>query len=321
MATAPLGHPERAGQVGVDHVEEGLLAHAQHQRVHGDAGVGHQHLDRAPPLLDRAEGRLDLLRVAHVAAHGQEAVRVGAVGRLRWVGRAEGRGDRSPLARNHSTQAAPMPRVPPVTRTTAISACRARGARRGAGPPAPARRRRPASRMTWPAKGVRTSETPTRPTRSADVDGGRRRSGRPAGPGQQPRPGRLQGGLGAEDAARRADDDPLGHVEVLALVQCRLGPPGPGSADLVHQGVEVLGLGHGQRLDLGQAALGQPAEHPTRPELDERGEPEAGERLERLAPAHRAAELGREQTRATRRGRRARARRRWPRPGPRGPGR
>ena len=51
----------------------------------------------------------------------------------------------SPLARNHSTHAAPMPRVPPVTRTTAISGCRARGARRGADLLAPARRPPPAS--------------------------------------------------------------------------------------------------------------------------------------------------------------------------------
>ena len=151
-------------------------------------------------------------------------------------------------------------------------------------------------RMTWPAKGVRTSETPTRPTRSPTAtaeDGSSRRV--VAGPGQQARPGRLQGRLRAEDAAGGADHDPLGHVEVLALVQRRLGPPGAGRADLVHQRVEVLGLGDGQGLDLGQAALGQPAQHAAGPELDEGREPEAGEGLERLAPAHRAAQLGREQ--------------------------
>ena len=39
--------------------------------------------DRAPALLDGGEGRLDLLGVAHVAAHGQEALGVGAGGRRR----------------------------------------------------------------------------------------------------------------------------------------------------------------------------------------------------------------------------------------------
>ena len=47
---------------------------------------------------------------------------------------------------------------------------------------------------------------------------------------------------------------------MLALVQCRLGPPGAGGADPVHQGVEILRLGDGQGLNLGQAALGQSAQ-------------------------------------------------------------
>ena len=32
---------------------EVVLAHAQHEHVVGDAGVGHEHLDRAELLLDR----------------------------------------------------------------------------------------------------------------------------------------------------------------------------------------------------------------------------------------------------------------------------
>ena len=80
-------------------------------------------------------------------------------------------------------------------------------------------------------------------------------------------------------------------------MQSRFGPPGPGGTDLVHQRVQVLGLGNGQGLDLGQAALGQAAQHPARSQLHERGQAQAGEGLERLAPAHRAAELGREQAR------------------------
>ncbi len=108
-------------------------------------------------------------------------------------------------------------------------------------------------------------------------------------------PGCPQGLFGREHAAARAHHHPLGHVEVLALVQRRLGPPRARLADPVHQRVEVGRLGHRQRLDLGQAPLGQAAQHPSGPELDQGGEPETGERLERLAPPHGAAELGREQ--------------------------
>ena len=48
--------------------------HPQQQRVVGDAGVGHQHLDRAVRLLDLRERRLDLLGVGDVAAHVEGAV-------------------------------------------------------------------------------------------------------------------------------------------------------------------------------------------------------------------------------------------------------
>ena len=49
----PLGDAEAAGEVGVDHAREVVVVHAQHEHVVGDAGVGHQHLDRAELGLDR----------------------------------------------------------------------------------------------------------------------------------------------------------------------------------------------------------------------------------------------------------------------------
>ena len=156
-------------------------------------------------------------------------------------------------------------------------------------------------RTTWPANGVRTSATPTRPTRSPTptatervaVAGARQETG--ARCGQR----RLRG----EDARRRADDDPLGHVEVLALVRVRLGPPRvrPGAGDRVHQRVEVVRFRDRERGQLRHDAAGQPGEDAAGTELDERRRAEAVQRLERLAPADRAAELGGQQARPLRR--------------------
>ena len=149
---------------------------------------------------------------------------------------------------------------------------------------------------TWPAKGVRTSVSPTRPTRSPTATTEMASaSGPPSVPGSRPVPGARSDSSGVKMPLPGAHHHPLGHVEVLALVERGLGPPGAGLGDPVHQGVEVGRLGHGQRLDLGQAPLGQPAQHPAGPELDQGGEAQPGERLERLAPAHRAAELGRQE--------------------------
>ena len=177
----------------------------------------------------------------------------------------------SPLARNHRTHAAPIPRVPPVTRTTAIS----RRDRGRAEPdegltlldPLPVCGQ-PADDLSVEGRSHLRDADP--PDKVADVHDRRRVEPLAGRSRQQSRAGRLQRGLRGEDAARRADDDALGHVEVLALVQCGLGAPRARRADPVDQGVEVLRLGHGERLDLGQAALGQPAQHAARPELDER---------------------------------------------------
>ena len=171
----------------------------------------------------------------------------------------------SPLARNQRTQAAPMPRFPPVTRTTAISAC--------------VRDAQPDQRLTLldplavdgqptddlAGEGCPHLGDPDPADQVADLDSSSWVAvGPPSVPGQQPGAGRPQRCLGGEDAAARTDHHPLGHVEVLALVQGGFGPPGPGGADLVHQRVEVGRLGHRERLDLGQAALGQPAQHAAR---------------------------------------------------------
>ena len=173
LGHGPLGHPERAGQVGVDHVEERLVAHPQHQRIHGDAGVGHEDLDRAPPLLDRGEGRVDLLRVAHVAANGQEAVRVGADGRLGWVRRAVGRGDpvavgQEPLDAGRADAAGPAGDEDDGHQRLSGTRSQTSGWPSWTRSPSAA-----SQRMTCPAKGVRTSETPDPADQVPDVDGGR----------------------------------------------------------------------------------------------------------------------------------------------------
>ena len=78
----PLGHPVGPGQVRVDHRAERVLAHPQQQRVVGDPGVGHQHLDRALVLLHLGERGVDAGRVGDVTDHpGQPGRRLaGAVG-------------------------------------------------------------------------------------------------------------------------------------------------------------------------------------------------------------------------------------------------
>ena len=83
LARARLATRNDRGEIGVDHLGPGVLAHAQHQGVPGDPGVGHQDLDRPPGLLDGGEGRLDLVGVGHVAGQRQEAVRPGAERRAR----------------------------------------------------------------------------------------------------------------------------------------------------------------------------------------------------------------------------------------------
>ena len=62
LLTRPLGDAEPAGEVGVEHAGEVVVGHAQHEHVGGDAGVGHEDLDRAELGLDRGEGGLDLAR-------------------------------------------------------------------------------------------------------------------------------------------------------------------------------------------------------------------------------------------------------------------
>ena len=78
-------------------------------------------------------------------------------------------------------------------------------------------------------------------------------------------------------------------------MQGRLRPPRARRADLVHERVEVLGLGDGQGLDLGQAAFGQPAEHAAGTQFDQRCQSQPGKGFHRLAPAHGAAQLRREE--------------------------
>ena len=56
-------------------VGEVVLAHAQQQPVAGDAGVGHEHLDRPAELvLDGGERGVDLVGDGDVALDAEQAV-------------------------------------------------------------------------------------------------------------------------------------------------------------------------------------------------------------------------------------------------------
>jgi hypothetical protein len=65
----PPGHPVGAGQVGVEHRGEVILAHQREQLITGDPGVGHHHLGRPLLRLDLGEGLVDRGNVAHVTCH------------------------------------------------------------------------------------------------------------------------------------------------------------------------------------------------------------------------------------------------------------
>src|SRR5487761_1634827 len=163
LGDGALRDPVRAGEVRLDHVLPRVLAHPQHERVAGDAGVRHQHLDRPPLLLDGTEGRVHLLGIRHVAGDGEDL-----------PGRSLGRGvpsvrERHPVA----VRGEPL---------GARGADPSRAARDEDDPPGVAHRppspptrshtsgwpswtRSPATdsqRTTSPANGVRTSVTPTR---------------------------------------------------------------------------------------------------------------------------------------------------------------
>ena len=49
-----------------------LLGHPDEERVRGDAGVGHQHLDRTLVLLDLFERAIDGLVVGDVTLHAEQ---------------------------------------------------------------------------------------------------------------------------------------------------------------------------------------------------------------------------------------------------------
>jgi hypothetical protein len=71
----PLGHSERAGEVGVDDLAPVRLAHPQHQGVLGDAGVGDHDLDRSVSALHLGERSLDGVGVGDVASHAEDSGR------------------------------------------------------------------------------------------------------------------------------------------------------------------------------------------------------------------------------------------------------
>lgn len=108
VARGALCHPERPGEVGVDDFLEPLLGHPDHERVGGDSGVGHQHLDRTLMLLDGGERTIDGIVVGDVALDAEQAL-----GR---TGSAVGDGDLVPVAARRCAIAS-IPRFPPVTST------------------------------------------------------------------------------------------------------------------------------------------------------------------------------------------------------------
>ena len=145
---------------------EVVLAHAQQQAVVGDAGVGHEHLDRAelaprPPRTrrrpDSAVGDVARRRRSRPSGGGERVVGDGdpVAERGERAGRRRGR----------------CPRDPPVTRTTRLTRL-AGGARR-----------RPSAAPRWPRSCRRRSRRAARGRRRSP---GRRRARRPGPAGSTP---------------------------------------------------------------------------------------------------------------------------------------
>jgi hypothetical protein len=70
-----MSHPKRPGEVRVDDLHELLLGHPHEERVRGQAGVGHQHLDRALVLLNLFESAIDGVVVGDVTLDAEESLR------------------------------------------------------------------------------------------------------------------------------------------------------------------------------------------------------------------------------------------------------
>ena len=102
-----LGDPVGAGQVGVEHVGEGILLDQRQQLVLGDPGVGDEHLDRTLVLLDRGERGVNGRGVPDVA-RTTDSPSTGSPDREVTV-------TLSPSAASRRAIASPIPRFPPVT--------------------------------------------------------------------------------------------------------------------------------------------------------------------------------------------------------------
>src|SRR5699024_9798903 len=84
----PLDRAEGAGEVGVQHRLEGVVAHPQQQLVVGDPGVRDQHLDRSVRLLDGLDRRVEAVAVGDVRGDGEGPLRAAL---------ARAAGDRHPV--------------------------------------------------------------------------------------------------------------------------------------------------------------------------------------------------------------------------------
>ena len=222
----------------------------------------------------------------------------------------------SPLARNQSTQAAPMPRVPPVTSTTAISA--ASGTRsQTSGWPSWTRSPSAASqRITSPGERRAHLGDADAPDEVAHLDG-EDASGPSPVPGSRPVPGAC-----SDDSGLKM---PLEGLTTTRSDMYRCSPwCRAGSARQVPAApIWSIRVSRSSGLETesdwisGRLRLARPLSTPPGPSSTRRSAP--GRRTSRAsgasAPGCRAAPRA---VRATRPDRRARGRRRWPPPAPRG---
>ncbi len=186
---------------------------------------------------------------------------------------------------------APCHRPSPGTRSQTSgwpSWTRSPGGRPASAPPG--RRRACAPRPRPPGPPGRPRRGDRRGDRTGTV-------GRPAVPGNRPVPGAARASSGAKMPAAGAHHDPFGHVEVLALVGVGSARHDSGPATVSISVSRSVGHGDRHRPQVGDGASGQAGEHAPRAQLGQEGGAPAGQGLEGLAPADRAAQLGREQAR------------------------
>lgn len=109
-----------AQQVDVQHPLEGLGVDLQHRPVAGDAGVGHRDIETAEACHRVVDDGLHGGQIAHIGDRGQHLLVAAEFDGDRVErGLVEvGQDEFGPKARNRRATSAPIPRAPPVIRTT-----------------------------------------------------------------------------------------------------------------------------------------------------------------------------------------------------------